>query len=492
MESDKETAPSNPVAEAGARRRPLCVDLDGTLCRCDTLWDLLAAVLRRNPWRLLRETGAFAWHRNRARWKARLAEGVALDADGFPWNRSVLDFARREHASGRRVVLATASTRAMADAVARALGCFGEVIASGPDSNLKGTRKADALTARFGSRGFDYIGDSLADLPVWKVSGTAWLVTPADQAPERIRRIIPDIRLLKIDGAPGAGAFVALLRPHQWVKNLLVFLPILTAHAWSVEAHWLHAALALASLSLAASAVYCLNDVLDAPEDRLHPDKRSRPVASGRVSIPSALVTGLAAGLLAWLPALALPPLFALTLASYFLLALLYVAIIKRLAWADIAALGAFYVLRLLAGGEATGIGCSLWLLGFAILLFPSLAMIKRASELALVAAARSSGLPGRAYGPRHSDSLRRLGWVFSILTFALIVGYALSPQAAAQYAAPHWLVGSGLGVFLWDRALWARAMRGRVSGDPVVCALKYPMSYLCLVMTAGCAILAL
>jgi 4-hydroxybenzoate polyprenyltransferase len=467
----------------------LCVDLDGTLCRTNTLWDLATQAFRRGPEAAVCAVLRLAVHRRPERIKADLADIVDFEPGGLPWRPEILDEIRKARGEGRKVALATASTSRVAEAVAAELGLFDAVFASTRVTNLKGKAKADALAGAF--EAFEYIGNSPADQPVWQAATrAACVVVKGKQAPPAATRI-GGMRELRVGGPAGAGAW-HLLRPHQWVKNLLVFVPVLTSHRWSCLSDVTAAAAAFVSLSLAASAVYCINDILDAPEDRRHPEKRHRPVASGAVPIPAALAAATALAVAAFAPAFFLPSWFTLVLAAYFAFAGAYVVHLKRLENWDYSTLGLLYMLRVVAGGAATGIGCSLWLLGFAGVFFANLALLKRYAEIILWRRHGILGVPGRAYVARHVRPLHRIGRVLSLASGILVAVYAFSPQAGSLYDAPLWLLGSAAALLVWERKMWFRAARGKIPGDPVLCAMRLPCSYLCAGAAAICVVIAM
>jgi len=153
---------------------PLCVDLDGTLIKTDLLWESLARLLRRNPLWLL--PVLFWWARGRALLKQRLARRVAIDPASLPYKQPFLAFLREQKNAGRKLILATASDRDMAMPVANYVGLFDEVLASDGRSNLRGQNKVNVLIEKFGERGFDYAGNSSADLAVWRKARLAIVV----------------------------------------------------------------------------------------------------------------------------------------------------------------------------------------------------------------------------------------------------------------------------------------------------------------------------
>ncbi len=280
-----------------------------------------------------------------------------------------------------------------------------------------------------------------------------------------------------------------LMRPHQWVKNLLVFAPVLAGHTWTEPATILGAALAFVAMSLLASAIYCVNDILDAPEDRSHPQKRFRPVAAGRVSIAGALgVAGMClAG--AGVVSLGLKHEFLPCIGVYTLFAAAYALHFKRRRGWDVALLTSLYAIRVVAGGAATGIGTTPWLFGFAVSLFGGLALLKRFGELR--ANASVPRLAGRAYTQRDQSWLVALGFCLAALTALIVGGYAISAQAATLYGHAQWLIGAAIAIFVWEALMWWEAHKGRIPADPVLSAIRLPWSYVCAAVALVFATLA-
>lgn len=279
------------------------------------------------------------------------------------------------------------------------------------------------------------------------------------------------------------------LRPHHWVKNLLVFVPLLAAQRWDATALWMQSVLAFAAFCLVSSAIYLTNDLFDIPDDRRHPVKRQRPLASGDMLPTQALAllavaAALGFGLAIWVGILSV-------LVLYAVVALAYSLKLKTWQGVDLAVLVGLYALRLLAGGVATGIAVSGWLLAYAGMIFASLAMAKRAAELA---GARTSALPlpqRRGYRLKDQSRLTMLGGLAALGSVAVLLLYLNSPQARALYDRPVWLMVAGAVVLLWLLRLWRLIGQSRMTGDPVVFALRDPISLLSGIGVIGLLLLA-
>jgi len=467
---------------------PLCVDLDGTLLVTDSLHELAVGLAGQRPLDLLRIPGWLAG--GRAYLKARLAERVALDAAHLPYRGEVLEALRAARAEGRPCVLVTAADRRVAEAVAAHLGLFDEVLASDGADNLKGRSKADELGQRFGRGGFEYLGDARADLPVWEAAGAASLVAPSGSLERRVAARLPVARSLGTRGGPGerARAWLRALRVHQWVKNALVLLPLLASHRLGEPALWAPAALAFAAFSLAASAVYVANDLLDLAADRAHPTKQRRPFASGALPIAKGalaipLLLGLAAALAIW----GLPPAFLGVLGVYVAANALYSVWLKRVAIADVILLASLYTLRVVAGGVAIGVTPSPWLLGFSLFFFLNLAFLKRHVDVRRLDAAAGDRTPGRDYQASDLPLLASMGLAAGYMALVILALYIQSESVRLLYRNPGRLWLAAPLVAYWTSRMWLLSHRGDMNDDPVAFAVRDWVSWV--VAGAGLAI---
>jgi 4-hydroxybenzoate polyprenyltransferase len=471
---------------------PLAVDLDGTLVQGDTLYELFFACLRRRPLALLLVP---LWLlEGKAGLKRRLAE--AVDAHGLVllYHATVIAWLREQHAAGRRIILATAADRSVADAVAAELGVFESVLATEGGHNLRGRAKADALVARYGLNGFDYAGNDSHDLPVWRVARQAIVVAP--EGASIVARARAEAREVVHLVVPGVSARAALraMRPHQWAKNVLVFVPVVAAHRFTEIAVLAEAAAAFIAMGLVASAGYVANDLLDLQADRAHPRKRNRPLASGALAVPHGPL--LAAGLLA--AGLGIAAVVSLALALwvlfYLCLTLTYSLWLKQKVLIDVFVLAGLYTHRILAGAIATLIAPSFWLLSLSMFFFLSLAMLKRYSELidlARSAAERGVAVKTRGYRAEDTETLISLGAASGFSAVFVLALYIDSPNVRALYQTPEifWLWCPLL--LYWLSRMWVGARRGVIDDDPLVFALRDRISVLVLVLMVLFAALA-
>lgn len=446
---------------------PLAVDMDGTLLRTDLFAEQLAGrILRgRDPVRLLR-----AAVRGRASLKQEVQGTAAFDPATLPYRTEFLDWLRAQHAGRRVLVLATAADRSVAHRVAAHLGIFQEVLASDGTTNLKRHRKAAALVARFGERGFAYAGDAGADLAVWRKAGAAVLVNASGRVSRQAAALAPVEARFDEPAAGRLRAAIKALRPRQWVKNLLVFLPILLSRAYDDIPGWIGSGAAFAAFCLMASSVYLSNDLLDIASDRAHPTKRNRPLAAGRLGTLSALALSaalMAAGLgLAWWAG----ALVAST--AYAVLTFAYSTRLKELPLVDIFVLAALFTVRVVAGGEASGHHVSTWLMAFSGFLFLSLAIMKRVAELRARAADGGSPNRRRAYLPDDLPYLETLG-VASSVTSALVLSLFVQAETGSSRVNPLVLMCTVPLVLFWQARLWLATWRGYMLEDPIVYATR-------------------
>jgi len=462
---------------------PLCVDLDDTLLQTDLVYETLLGLVKRSPASLL--LLPFWLLRGRAHLKREIVRRSLFSVERLPLRRPLLDWLEAEHARGRRLILVTAADETLARRFRDQLGLFSEVLASNGAVNLKGPVKARRLMERFGERGFDYAGDSRADLAVWRHARRAVVVSDSQRFIANVNSLAP----VEAAFPRATGGFSALLkacRIHQWAKNVLVFVPVLTSHRIGDMRALLFGAVGFVSFSLLASSVYLLNDLLDLEADREHPAKQKRALASGLVSIPAAvglclglLITGLALGFLCG-------PLFLLFVGVYLAGNVAYSAWFKRVVMLDVVILACFYTLRLLAGGAATGIGVSDWLLAFSVFFFFGLAMVKRYSELRELAVEEGAMPIGRGYFRSDLEPIGTFGVASGMISVLVLVLYVMSPEVRLLYRHPTVLLLLCPLFLYWITRLWFKANRREVPQDPVVFALTDRTSYIAGLLAAG------
>ncbi len=442
---------------------PLAVDLDGTLIRCDVFLEAMLRLAFTKPWKL---PLLLLWlAQGRAHAKMKLAAEFPPDPTTLPYDERLIEWLRDERAQGRTIALATASDRKAAQAVADHLDIFDAVFASDGKTNLKSRRKAEALAAAY-PQGFSYAGNERADVKVWAAAKSAVV---ANAHPRLALRASARFDVERNFPAIG-GAFRGLakaIRPQQWAKNFLVFLPMLVGQGWGDVAAWQEAWLAFLALSFAASGLYLINDISDIPADRRHPRKRMRPFASGAASPAAGLplaVLMIAAGIGFGVASGAIVPLIA-----YILTVTVYTFALKRVALLDVFILAGLYTLRIVIGGVASGYEASAWLLAFAGFFFLSLALVKRAAEVD----ALKTDLTGRGYRAGDGPMLKRFGVGAAMVSALVLALYLESAENISRYAEPAFLWALPGVVVFWLARVWLKVDRGEMHDDPVMFALK-------------------
>lgn len=467
---------------------PLVVDLDGALVGTDLLVESLFVLAKRRPLHLFLVP---VWlTRGMAHVKHRLAEEAPVEVGTLPYDQDLLAFLEAERRAGASLVLASSADQGVARAVARYLGLFETVIASDGTSDLSGTRKRDRLSAEFGVRGFDYVGSRQRDLPTCRAAREAILVRPPSGLPASVAEVTRVKRVFE-DDRSFAGVLLQAVRPHQWLKNALVFVPLIAAHRLYEPALLAHAALAFAAFCLCASSAYVLNDLMDLQSDRRHPRKKNRPLASGRLAAGQAvwLIPLLLAGGVA--VALFLPRPFLGVLALYYVLTLAYSVRLRDMAILDLLALAGLYTLRVMAGAAAVGIPPSAWLLAFCVFLFFSLAMVKRYAELVAMRTLDGPRARARAYLLEDSELLAALGGASGYLAVLVLALYITSDTTPGLYGRHQliWLVCVLL--LYWISYMWLMAHRARMHDDPLVFALKDRVSQVLIVLMGSVLFIA-
>ena len=469
---------NSPVAPA------LCVDLDGTLVKSDTLLDSVIVLTRQHPAALLRLP---AWlMEGKAAFKRHITSTVSLDVAHLPYNRQLLAYLEEQRAAGRQLYLATGADAVLAERIAAHLGIFTGVFASDGSVNLIGNNKLAAFQQRFGPD-FCYIGNAQADLPLLTHCRQPMVANPARNllAGLRSANITPASTFL--DRSSGLKAWLKAIRLHQWAKNTLIFVPLLLAHAHSA-ALFLGAFCAFLSFGLCASATYIVNDLLDLEADRKHLSKRRRPFAAGDLSpLAGAGVIGLFLAVSLVL-ALAVPRVIAGVgphdapagpdqflgwLLIYLVTTLAYSLRLKRVVLVDVIVLSGLYTIRILAGSAATGVGVSTWLAAFSIFFFLSLAFVKRFAELESLLERGASPVMGRGYHTSDLEQLRSFGTASAYASVVVLTLYISNLADSAHlygHATRLWLLVPIL--LLWLSRLWLQASRGDLHEDPVVYAI--------------------
>lgn len=447
----------------------LVVDLDGTLTPTDTLIESLVKVVKQSPLNVFRIP--FWLIRGRAGFKEAISAHASISGEHLPYRESLLDYLREEKQKGRTIVLATAAHHSIAHNVANHLGLFDKVLATKAGHNLKGEAKLQAIQTQVGQC-FVYAGDSLTDVPIWKAAKAAILVNVGEKTAQAVRRDVEVEREFPGESG-GLGVWIKALRVHQWLKNLLLFVPLLTAFSFFDLDKMTTMVAAFMAFSLAASATYIVNDLLDLESDRAHPRKRLRPFASAHLPILNGLVVAAGALLLALILALSVSTVFLSILLLYLVLTSAYSWVLKEYVLIDVLMLSLLYTLRILAGSVAIGITTSSWLLAFSVFVFLSLALVKRCAELVSLEENGKAAPRGRDYRVTDLVVLWPLG-VGAALSAVVVFGLFISaPVTQERYGTPQMLWLVALGLIYWLARLWVKTSRGEMHDDPVIYAIK-------------------
>jgi 4-hydroxybenzoate polyprenyltransferase len=455
---------------------PLFVDLDETMVRIDTLWEAFLSILRTRPILLLYMP--FWLLKGKAYLKQMIATYAYWRPDNMAYNEDVLYFLRSEYAKGREIVLATASDYRVAESVAKHLGIFSGILASDGTVNLSGKRKLAAIKNLVGPRAFEYLGNSTADLHIWKEATKAHLVQPNRCLLRRVRKVATVGRVF-VSTEKKWTSLLRSLRPHHWFKNILLFVPLVTSHKINDPELLFRAFIAFVSFSLCASCSYIINDLLDLPADLQHPRKKFRPFASGSLSIKIGVLASLllfVAGFTLSISILHVP--FTLVLALYIILAIIYSLLLKEIPVLDVLVLAGLYALRILAGGVAVDIYITTWLVGFAIFIFLSLAFVKRYTELLLMQSEDRNALEGRGYIVRDIEIIQVVGPVSGYLSVLVLALYINSKEVLVLYKHPWVLWFLGPCFLYWITRIWLIAHRGQMHDDPLIFTIKDKASY--------------
>jgi len=468
---------------------PLVVDLDGTLVKTDLLIESVAALLKDEPRYVF--SLPFWLLKGRAGFKQEIARRISLEAGLLPYRSELVEYLKTQRAQGRSVVLATASDERFAQEVADHLKLFDSVLASDGSTNLSGERKRERLVSEFGESGFDYAANGIRDIAVWSAARKAIVVNP-NQRLERAVAGVAEVESVFKDRRAGLAEYFNALRPRDWLKNLLVFVPLLVAHRFFEPMLWGKALIAFMAFCLCASSGYLFNDLVDMSADRHHPQKRLRLFAAGRLPlsyalamIPALIVLGCVLGLLVSRPLVGI-------LLLYSALTLTYSLYIKKVALLDVIVLAGLYTLRIMAGGASVAIWPSEWLLAFSMFLFLSLALVKRYGELVVMRSVEGDHAMARSYEISDAELLASKGTASGYVAVLVLALYITSGAAKALYG-KHELIWFLCPLLLyWIGHIWLVAHRGEMHDDPLLFAMHDRTSRILLILMLGTALLAI
>jgi len=451
----------------------LCVDLDGTFFRTDTLHESLLKVFKTKPTALLRLP--FWLARGKCFLKRALSRSISKDWDmsTLPRQPEVESLVAKAKSMGRTVELISATDHDLICDRRVFREMFNVVIGSSEGLNLKGETKAKFLSDRHPD-GFAYVGNSAADLPVWRVATECFAVNISHSVRRRAAR--EGIALVELARRkPPLSALLKAMRLHQWLKNILVLVPLMLMAPRAGTAEILTALAGFLLFGLLTSGTYIINDILDVESDRQHPRKMQRPVASGDLPFPFAAIAATLLIGAAMLCALFLSPLFALVLLVYLAITLSYSFLLKSIPLIDVLTIATLFTLRIVVGMVLLGQPLSHWLLIFSIFFFFSLVLMKREVELGTIDQAGDKTLHGRGYVMDDRTLLLCFGvssGVASIVVFSLFVSSTIE-EPASPYVSPQLLWGAMGALSYWIMRMWLLTARGVMYDDPILFAAR-------------------
>jgi len=448
----------------------IAVDLDGTLTLTDTLHESVLTLVRNKPYLLL--LLPFWLFKGIAHLKQKVAEHSELDVTTLPYNQPLIDWLQAEKQRGKKIVLSTAANEKIAKQVVRNFNFFDEFIASDSTTNLKSARKREALQKRYGVKGYDYAGNSNDDLEVWAGASNAIVVNASETVVSKASTLTSVSQIFRSERA-GFAIWFKALRVHQWLKNLLLFVPLLAAHQIGNAQSLGLLIIAFLSFSLCASSVYITNDLLDLESDRIHPRKRFRPFASAKLSVLHGVIAAPLLIAASFLLGAVVGLDFLIVLLVYLLMAVTYSFNLKRLVLVDCLTLATLYTMRIIAGAATVSVSLSFWLLAFSIFIFLSLAFVKRYAELLVQSSEGKNSAHGRGYLVTDAPLLQALGVSSGYISTLVIALYLRSENVMSLYAQPLaiWLLIPIL--LFWVSWVWLKSSRGEMHDDPIVFAAK-------------------
>jgi len=464
------------VSQPDLHELPLCIDLDDSLLLTDTLWESFLRLIAINiiylfvlPIWLLSGKAAF---------KRRISEKVTLSYNTLPLNTPLVDYIKEQKNTGRKIVLITAADEKIANGIAEYLDLFDTVLASDGKQNLSGQRKARALNDLFGEKGYVYVANAAVDIAVWKHAAAAIVVNASTKLTAKIRSLFRIEADIPVEKKPiFVKSMLKAVRPHQWVKNLLLFVPLVLSHQLKPDSIITNL-LAFFAFCCVASAIYLINDLFDLEADRLHETKSRRPFASGLLSIQTGCWMALILLCVAILIAINVNLYFLLVILLYILLTSFYTLRLKRMVLIDVLTLTSLYTIRIIAGATAVDVPVSFWLLTYSIFIFLSLGLVKRYIELQDLFVKHSEKRKTRGYSVDDLPVVLLFGVCSGFVSVLVMVLYINDLQASKLYTHPLWLWIVGMAVLYWINRVWLLAHRGELHEDPVLFAIHDRASY--------------
>lgn len=459
---------------------PLCVDLDGTLIRTDSLHEIVLKTLKNKPLKAF--ILPFWILSGKASFKARLMEEENLNVALLPYNKAVLAYVESERKK-RKVYLCTGANEKLANEVAKHLDCFDGVIASSSEANVTGRNKAERLNKQFGKGKFAYIGNASVDYNVWDDAGEVSVTSSSARFIRSVETRYNNVRSFTLPKT-NLITWIKAVRLHQWVKNSLLFVPLLIDHKIANLSMVLAATIGFISFSTMASATYIINDLLDLEADRAHPKKSKRPFAAGTIPVSKGLFSAIFLFAISLGLMLFVPPEFSVVAAIYLISTLLYTFHLKAMVILDACLLAGLFTIRVVAGGVLIDANWSFWLMAFSMFLFVSLAFTKRAAELYQQIQRDVKRTAGRAYRIDDYPLIVSMGVSSGFISVLVVALYVNSDDVVRMYQKPEalWLVCPLL--LYWIGRIWLKTVRGEMNEDPIVFAIKDRISHITAILS--------
>lgn len=448
---------------------PLLVGNEGVLVETELVWESFYLLLKRDP--LVLFMLPFWLLRGPTFTVQQITGRVAPDVEYLPYNKQLVVYLQEQHRIGRKLVLVTSLPLDFSRKIAGHLGFFNSVLGREELLNRIDPEKTKNDQADSAIDDFVYAGRGKEDIAFWG-NGGAVLLNPDQETLHTVSQL-SSIEKVIVSPKTGFFEYIRAIRIHQWLKNMLVFVPLMTARQFGDPLLVLLAFLAFLAFGLCASGVYLFNDLLDIPVDRRHPRKCKRPFAAASISvktgtllIPFFTLASFGIGLVLGTP-------FLYVLAGYLAVTILYSMWLKKVVLVDVVTLAVLYTIRIFAGGAAVGIVPSFWLLSFSMFIFFSLALTKRCAELLHAQSLNRNELDGRGYMVDDTKIVRDFGIASGYMSVLVLALYINSDEIRLLYSHPQviWLLCPLL--LYWVSRMWLITGRGRMHDDPLLFTIR-------------------
>lgn len=446
---------------------PLFVDLDGTYTKSDFLFESFILAFKNNPLIVIH---CFFWIlKGLSVLKDELSKIADVNTTTLPLNEEFLTYLKQEKRKGREIYLATASNEKYAKQIVENSEIFDSYISSSAQVNLKGKHKLNKIK-QLSSR-FAYAGNDAIDFAIFDEAEEKILVNPSRAALKK--SVNKPVDLIFDMNKASSKTWLKQIRIHQWLKNLLIIVPLIVSGRFLDVQNAMTILLAFISFSFLASATYIFNDLLDLESDRGHTRKKNRPLASGAISIKDGIVAASILFILSTSIAVYLGFNFSIVLVAYLVLTLFYSFKVKQYVGLDVVCLALLYTVRIIAGAAAIHVLVSFWLLAFSIFIFLSLALVKRCSEIQSMNAEGKHRAKGRDYTIDDYTILQSFGASSAMLAVLMFCFYINNNVLTNQYQQPDilWLIVPALSY--WLMRIWIKTQRAEMHDDPIVFSLR-------------------